>query len=500
MEDKLQALKTRIHEVFDLSTAAAISDWDMQTYMPPSGAAERSEILSTLAALTHDKFTSPEIGELLEALQPYVETLDPDSDEARLVKVTRRLYDKETRVPREWVAEFARVTGNAHEVWAKARANKDFASFQPVLERIIDLRRQYAGFFAPYDHIYDPLLDIFEPGMKTAEVRQIFAALRQEQVDLVRAITARPQVRDDFLRLDYDDQKQWDFGVEVASRFGFNWDAGRQDRSAHPFTTSFGIQDVRITTRIIPNMVTSAMFSTMHETGHALYQQGFAPSLRRTPLADGASMAVHESQSRMWENLVGRSRAFWVYFYPRLQSYFPEQLGGVDLETFYKAINKVEPSFIRTEADEATYNLHIMLRLELEIALMEGALEVRDLPEAWNSLMQEYLGLTPPDDSLGMLQDVHWSGGMVGYFPSYALGNLISLQLWEKICRDIPDLESQFERGEFGSLLEWLRANIHVHGAKFEPQELLERVTGSRIDPKPYLRYLREKFSDIYGI
>jgi len=390
------------------------------------------------------------------------------------------------------------VTGNAHEVWAKARANKDFASFQPVLERIIDLRRQYAGFFAPYDHIYDPLLDIFEPGMKTAEVRQIFAALRQEQVDLVRAITARPQVRDDFLRLDYDDQKQWDFGVEVASRFGFNWDAGRQDRSAHPFTTSFGIQDVRITTRIIPNMVTSAMFSTMHETGHALYQQGFAPSLRRTPLADGASMAVHESQSRMWENLVGRSRAFWVYFYPRLQSYFPEQLGGVDLETFYKAINKVEPSFIRVEADEVTYNYHIMLRVEVEKRLIEGSLKVQDLPEFWREQMQSLLGITPPNDRLGPLQDIHWASGTIGSFPNYTLGNVMSAQFFEAACRQVPEMEEALARADYRPLLAWLTENIYRHARAFLPDELLRRSTGSPLNTGPYLRYLNRKYGELF--
>jgi carboxypeptidase Taq len=324
--------------------------------------------------------------------------------------------------------------------------------------------------------------------------------LRPQQVELIRAIAARPQVEDDFLHLNYDDKRQLDFGVDVITRFGYDWTAGRQDRSAHPFTTSFGIGDVRITTRILENLLSSGLFSTMHEAGHGMYQQGLAANLSRTILANGASMAVHESQSRMWENLVGRSRAFWRFFYPKLQAVFPTQLGNVSMEKFYKAINKVEPSYIRTESDEATYNLHVMLRLELEIALMEGTLKVADLPEAWNTRMKEYLGITPRNDSEGVLQDVHWSGGMIGYFPTYALGNLVSVQLWEVINQDIPDLESQIEQGEFGTLLGWLREKVHRHGSKFDPQELVQKVTGSKIDPQPYVGYLRKKYSDIYGL
>ena len=298
----------------------------------------------------------------------------------------------------------------------------------------------------------------------------------------------------------YDVQKQWDFGVEVITKFGYDWKRGRQDKSAHPFTTNFGIDDVRITTRVFPNHLSSAIFSTMHESGHAMYEQGIDHALSRTPLAGGTSLAIHKSQSRMWENLVGRSLPFWEHFYPLLQKNFPEQLGKVSLDAFYKGINKVEPSLIRVEADEATYNLHIMLRLELEMAMMEGKLAVKDLPEAWNTGMQDYLGITPPDDAKGVLQDVHWSTGLMGYFSTYALGNLVSLQLWERILADIPDLYDQFRRGEFSALLGWLRKNIHRHGSKYEPQELIQRITGSKIDPNPYINYLQTKFGQIYEI
>lgn len=500
MQEKLNLLKEKMATIWDLSMIGSLMGWDQQTYMPPKGAEERGEQMATLSRLVHEMATSEEVGKLLDELLPYAQTLDPDSDEARLIKLAKRGYDKQTRVPAEKVAEYARVTTMAQGAWVQARSESNFGLFQPHLERIVELRREYASYFAPFDHVYDPLLDDFEPGLKTAEVQEIFARLRPQQVELIQAIASRPQVDDSFLHLRYDDQKQWDFGVEVATRFGYDWQAGRQDRSAHPFTTSFGIRDVRITTRVIEDQLPSALFGTMHETGHALYQQGIDWNYRRSDLGGAASLALHESQSRMWENLVGRSRAFWRFFYPRLQEYFPQQLGNVSMEAFYKAINKVEPSFIRVEADEATYNLHIMLRLELEIALMEGTLEVKHLPEAWNARMKEYLGITPPNDRMGVLQDIHWSGGMIGYFPTYALGNLISVQLWEKIQQDIPDLEEQIERGEFSALLGWLREKIHRHGSKYEPQELVEKVTGSKIDPQPYIRYLNTKYRDIYGL
>jgi carboxypeptidase Taq len=336
--------------------------------------------------------------------------------------------------------------------------------------------------------------------MKTSDVQAIFADLRAEQTALIQEIAARPEVEDAFLHQPYDEQKQWDFGVEVITRFGYDWNHGRQDRSAHPFTNSSSVDDVRITTRIFPDYLNAGLFATMHESGHALYNQGFDPKLSRTPLAGGASMAIHESQSRMWENLVGRSLPFWEFYYPNLQKTFPAQLGGVSLENFYRAINKVQPSLIRVEADEATYNLHIMLRLELEIALLDGSLEVKDLPEAWNSRMQQYLGISPPTNADGVLQDVHWSSGLFGYFATYALGNLVSAQLWECILQDHPDMPDLVRGGEFNALLRWLREKVHQHGAKFEPQELVEKVTGSKIDAAPYLRYLRNKFGSIYGL
>ncbi|KAF0107966.1 MAG: carboxypeptidase Taq [Anaerolineaceae bacterium] len=499
MKEKLQQLKEILAELADLNGAAAILGWDQQTYMPPGAAELRGNQLGTLGRIVHDKGTSPEVGKLLEELKPYAAGLDPDSDDARLVKVTAKDYEKALRVPADHIVKFAEVTAVAQGAWVEARQKSDFSIFLPHLEKVVELRREYVSFFPEVDHPYDAILDDFEPGMKTADVKAIFDGLRPKQVELIKAISQKPQVDDGFLHQPFDEKKQWDFGVEIITKFGYDWKSGRQDKAPHPFTQGAGRTDVRITTRVDPNFLNPMLFGTMHECGHALYGLGSAPALDRTGLDGGASLAVHESQSRMWENLVGRSLPMWECFYPRLQEVFP-QLKNIPLDKFYKGINKVQPSFIRVEADEATYNMHIMLRLEIEIALMEGKVAVKDLPALWNAKMQEYLGVTPPNDAKGVLQDIHWSGGMVGYFSTYALGNLMSAQLWEKINQQIPNLPDQVRAGKFEELLGWLRANIHAHGRKFEPQELIQKVTGSRIDPAPYMRYLTKKYSEIYGL
>lgn len=500
MQEKIDQLKRILGAVADLNAATALLDWDQQTYMPSGGVENRSYQIGTLSSLAHSKFVSEEVGSFLEELKPSAETLDSDSDDACLIEVTDREYQKSVKVPSEFVEEFSRVTVMAHGAWEEARANNDFSQFQPHLEKIVELRRQYADFFAPYDHVYDPLLDDFEPGMTTDAVQKIFSELRPKQVELLQAIADADQVDDSFLHLHYDGDKQWAFGEEAISKYGYDWKHGRQDKAAHPFTTNFGLGDVRITTRVDENFLNTALFGTLHEAGHAIYEQGVARRLDRTPLGGGASLAIHESQSRMYENLLGRSYDFWIHFYPRLQEIFPTQLGNVDLETFYKGINKVEPSLIRVEADEATYNLHIMLRLELEIALMEGDLKVADLPTAWNDRMNDYLGIVPPNDADGVLQDVHWSSGILGYFPTYSLGNLVANQLWEKINQDIPDLSSQIQGGDFSDLLAWLREHVHQYGSKYKPQDLVKRVVGTTITPGPYLEYLNTKFGAIYGL
>jgi len=499
MNEKIKQLRGLLEEISDLHYISSLLGWDQQTYMPPGGAEARGNQLALIERLAHERGTSPELGKLLEELKPLAATLEPDSDDACLIKVTARDYNKTTRVPSSHIVEFAQATTLAQQAWVEARQKSDFSIFRPHLEKIVALRQEYASFFPNFEHPYDALLDDFEPGMKTEDVKTIFDGIRPQQVELIRAIASKPQVDDGFLHQSFDVSRQWSFGEEVITQFGYDWKRGRQDKAEHPFTTEFGINDVRITTRVDPNYLNPMLFGTMHECGHALYGQGVAPELERTGLERGASLAVHESQSRLWENLVGRSLPFWKHFYPRLQQVFP-QLSGIPLNKFYKGINKVHPSFIRVEADEATYNLHIMLRLEIEIALVEGKVLVKDLPEVWNAKMKEYLGVTPPNDAKGVLQDIHWSGGMIGYFSTYALGNLISAQIWEKINQDMPDLNEQIRSGKFEALLAWLRDKIHRHGAKFEPQELVQRVTGSKIDPAAYIRYLNKKFGDIYDL
>jgi carboxypeptidase Taq len=500
MTDPVQILKDLVGEVVDLRHTAALLDWDQQTMMPSGGVDERAHQMATLQRLAHEKFTDSAMEDALQAARQAATDLDPDSDEARLVWKVGRDYDKETKVTPDWVGAFARATSLAQQAWQVAKPQSDFEAFKPYLAQIIELRRQYANFFQPYDHIYDPLLDDFEPGMTTAQVTDIFADLRKHQVALVHAIAEKPPVDDSFIHQRFLLDKQWTFGERVAKRFGYDFDRGRQDKSAHPFTTSFGLGDVRITTRFQEDFLSPALFATLHEAGHAIYEQGFRPALGRTPLADGASLGVHESQSRLWENLVGRSRPFWSHFYSMLQETFPQALSSVDLDTFYRAVNKVEPSLIRVEADEATYNLHIMLRFELEQALLTDDLKVDDLPAAWNDRTQAFLGITPPDNQHGVLQDVHWSIGYFGYFPTYALGNLIACQWWEQLHKDLPDLESQIAAGTFGELLGWLREHIHQHGAKFKSTELIEHVTGQPLSAQPYLHYLRDKFGELYDL
>ncbi|NSW53575.1 MAG: carboxypeptidase M32 [Anaerolineae bacterium] len=498
MEQLIAKIKAIQAEVTAIEHAAALLGWDQVTYMPSGGAEDRGNSLAALSNIAHTKLTAPEIGEMLAELEPHIAELNPESDDVRWFKVTKRNYEKQTRLPAEFVMRFARETTIAQMKWQEAREKSDFSIFQPNLESLVEMAKEAAGFFAPYDHPYDALLDMYEPGMKTADVKAIFNDLRPRQVELIKAIMDSPQVDDSFLFQQFPKQAQWDFGMEVLNAFGYDFNRGRQDYTIHPFTTSFGVNDVRITTRILENNLVSGMMSTMHEGGHGLYELGLDPAHAYDALGSSASLAIHESQSRMFENLIGRSMPFWKHFYPRLQSYFPSQLGNVGLEQFYRAVNKVQPSLIRVEADEATYNLHIMLRLEVEMGLIEGKIAVAHLPEFWNSKMEEYLGVVPPDDAQGVLQDVHWSNGLFGYFSTYALGNLVSAQLWEVMNRDMPNLYEDIEKGKFYDLLTWLRTNIHNHGSRYEPQELIERVTGSRITPEPYVKYLTDKYSAIY--
>jgi carboxypeptidase Taq len=493
-DPKLEQLKTRLAEVTDLSKAATLLFWDQRVMMPPGGSAARAEALATLSSLTQERFVAADIGELLEDLRGLEDGSEYDSFEASLLRVTRRDYEKATRVPPELVGEMSKAAALALAAWGPAKEQSNFELLRPHLETHLELKHRYVACFDPADETYDVLLDNYEPDMKTAEVRQIFEQLKQELVPLVQEIVEAGDVDDSFLRQGFDPDEQREFGLQVLRRFGYTDEEWRLDQTSHPFQATPGYADIRLTTNFRPNDLTS-LFATMHEFGHGIYERGVDPTLARTPLGSGVSLGVHESQSRTWENLVGRSRSFWRFFYPRLQDSFPEQLRSVDEERFYRAINRVHPSLIRIDADEVTYNMHIILRFELEQELMEGRLPVKDLPRAWTERMAEYLGVDVPDDGQGVLQDMHWAGGSFGYFPTYSLGNVISVQIWERLKEDLGDLDQSFERGEFAALREWLHEHLYALGRKFTPQETIERVTGSKIDAKPYLRYLREKLA-----
>ena len=489
----LDALKTRLAKITDLRRAQSILNWDMQVLMPPAGAATRGEQQATLDSIAHELFTSPETDRLLTELEPYVDSIDPDSDDACLVRVTREDYEKQVRVPAELRAEAIKAATAGFQVWREARPANDFESFRPYLERHIELRHEYVECFPPADEAYDVLLDDYERGMKTAEVRDVFDRVKEVLVPLIaEAAEAYGDDGERILERTFPVEAQQELSREIIDMLGHREGAWRIDPTAHPFASGGGVNDIRITTKYEQPGLES-LFATIHEYGHGLYEHQIDPALDRTPLGRGVSLGIHESQSRMWENLVGRGRPFWRFFYPRLQEIFPEQLADVELDTWYRTINRVQPSLIRIKADEITYNMHIILRFELEQDMLEGRVPIADLPRVWNERMQQYLGVEPPDDSDGVLQDMHWATGTIGYFSTYSLGNVMSVQIWEKIKDDIPELEEQIERGEFAPLREWLGEHIHKHGRKFTPQDTLERATGSRIDPEPYLRYLREK-------
>lgn len=501
MENQLNELKTRLMEVDDLNKAAAVLNWDQTTYMPSGGAAARGRQIATLSRLAHEKFTDAALGKLLDALRPYEESLPYDSDEASLLRVTRREYEKQIKVPSEFVARSNTHGAESYQAWTEARPANDFARVQPYLEKTLDLSRELADFFPGYEHIADPLIDFSDYGMKVSSIRALFAELRSQLVPIVKAITAQPVADDACLKQTYPEAQQLAFGRSVIEKLGYDFKRGRQDKTHHPFCTTFSLGDVRITTRVQEHDLTDALFSTIHESGHAMYQQGINRAFEGTPLGGGTSSGVHESQSRCWENLVGRSRGFWQFFYPQLQALFPDQLNAVSIETFYRAINKVVPSLIRTDADEVTYNLHVMIRFDLETALLEGTLAVRDLPEAWHARYQSDLGVRAPDNRDGVLQDVHWYAGQIGgVFQGYTLGNIMSTQFYEAALRAQPGIPQEIAQGQFETLHGWLTENIYQHGSKFTANEIVQRATGQPLTIAPYIRYLRTKYGELYPL
>jgi carboxypeptidase Taq len=501
VEDKLQTLKQRLLEVNDLNAAAALLSWDQTSYMPEGGAPARGRQLALLSRLGHEKFTDPEIGRLLDALQPYGESLPFDDDDAALLRLTRRNYDRLVKVPNDFIGEVSEHSAEIYQAWTQARPDNDFERVRPLLEKTLDQSRRFAEYFGPYDHIADPLIDFSDYGMKADSVRRVFAQLREGLVPLVKSITEQAPMDDSFVRKHYPAQLQLDFGLDVIKAYGFDFKRGRQDLTHHPFMTKFSIGDIRILTKVKEDDVRDALYSTLHEAGHGLYEQGINPAYEGTPLNNGTSAGVHESQSRMWENIVGRSREFWTYYYPKLQAVFPDQLKDVSLDNFHRSVNKVERSLIRIEADEVTYNLHVMIRFELELQLLEGSLEIKDLPEAWDERYQTDLGISAPDYRDGVLQDVHWySGAIGGAFQGYTLGNILSAQFYEAALKAHPEISGEIAQGKFDTLHGWLKENIYQYGSKYTAPELIARVTGGWLEVEPLLKYLRKKYGEIYAL
>ncbi len=499
--ESLHKLKARLIEIDDVNSAAGLLRWDQTTYMPPGGAPARGRQLATLSRLAHERFVEAETGRLLDAAAKETATLPDDSDEASLVRVARRAWEQSVKIPGALVSEVQEHTAKTYQAWTVAKPANDFATVRPLLEHTLELSRRMAECFPGYTHIADPLIDFSDYGMKAASVKTLFGTLRSKLVPIVRAITSRPLADDSCVRQPAPEAQQLAFGLEVIRRFGFDFERGRQDKTHHPFMTKFSLGDVRITTRVREDEITDALFSTLHECGHALYELGIDPAFEGTPLANGTSSGVHESQSRLWENLIGRSRGFWEHFYPLLQKTFPAQLSNVPLDALYRAVNRVERSLIRTDADEVTYNLHVMLRFDLELDLLEGKIAVQDLARVWRERFEADFGLPVPDDRHGVLQDVHWYGGLIGgAFQGYTLGNILSAQFFATAVKANPGIPADVKRGEFGVLHGWLREHIYRPGAKFTAPELIERVTGSPLVLEPYLDYLWGKYQPLYDL
>jgi carboxypeptidase Taq len=501
MQPKLEELKARLAEINDLNNAGAVLAWDQLTYMPPGGGPARGRQLATLAKLAQEKSIDPAIGRLLDDLRPYEESLPFEHDDASLIRVAGRDFERLQRVPPEFVARFNNHVSETYQVWAEARPANDFNKVRPHLEKTLDLSRELANYFPGYEHIADPLIDIADYGMKAASVRKLFTELRAAQVPVAQAILSQEPADDSCLRQKYPAAAQLAFAEQVVRAIGYDFQRGRVDQTHHPFTTAFSVGDVRITTRVREDHLGECLFSNLHEGGHALYEQGVDMKYDGLPLMNGTSAGVHESQSRLWENMVGRSLGFWEFFYPQLQKAFPKQLKQVALDSFYRAINKIERSLIRTDADEVTYNLHVMLRFEFELAMLEGSLAVRDLPEAWRARCQADLGIAPPDDKDGILQDVHWFAGVIGgAFQGYTLGNVMSAQFYAAALQAHPGIPDEIRQGKFESLHHWLIENLYRHGRKFTAPELVKRVTGGEISIEPYIQYLRSKYGALYKL
>ena len=501
MKNSFSAFEQKLNDIAQLKSALAVLNWDKDVVMPPKGSGPRAAMLGYLAGELHEKVLATEFRDMLRDAKAAADANELSPGDRAIVREVWRDVSREEKLPVEFVKELTQVTSEAYHVWMDARTKKDFRLFAPHLTKIVELKRREAALVGFAQSPYDALVDTFEPYATTEEIAAALGDLRNFLAPfLVKIKNSKAKVSRDAIAGDFDIEKQKAFCTRAAKQIGYDFDAGRLDVSAHPFSTSFHPLDARITTRYNRSEFMQSIGGVIHETGHALYEQGLPAAHFGTPLAEAVSLGIHESQSRLWENLVGKSRAFWTYFYPMLQEEFPAPLRNVSLETFYRAINTVKPSLIRVEADEVTYNLHIILRFEIEVALVDGKIAVEELPRIWNAKVKEFLGLDVPDDSLGVLQDVHWSGGMIGYFPTYSLGNLYSAQFFAAAKRDIPFLDDEMTRGEFGNLLKWLREKIHVHGKFYSAQELAKNATGGKLNSKYFADYISKKYGEIYEL
>jgi carboxypeptidase Taq len=499
LEAAYESFVQELGQIEDLERTLSLLSWDQQTMMPPRGADARAEQMATLAGIVHERSISDEIGELLDRLRPFEQSYPADSVEASVIRVTRRDYEKRKPVPAELATEMSRASALAFPVWMEARKKSDFSIFAPHLEHTLSLKNRYVECFSGFARPYDVLLDDFEPGMTTVEVATVFTCLRDALTPLVARIRERQDRVDDApFKGDFPAARQRALLLELLPAFGYDPESMRLDVAPQPFASGTATTDVRLTTRFDERDLKPALFGTIHEFGHGLYEAGYGPELDRLPIGHAASLGLHESQSRLWENIVGRSRSFWQFATPLLQKHF-SSTGTYDAEAYYRGANKMAPSLIRVEADETTYALHIILRFEIEQDLIDGKLAVVDLPEAWNAKMRAYLDVDVPNDALGVLQDVHWAHGGIGYFPTYALGSVISAQIWQQVKADMPDIEDAFARGEFLGLREWLREHLHRYGRKFTAKETIELVAGGPLDPEPFISYVSGKIDELYG-
>ncbi|MEM9192327.1 MAG: carboxypeptidase M32 [Myxococcota bacterium] len=501
MNEAFLPLRDKLIEIGDLQSAINVLDWDQSTHMPPKGATARGRQLATLNRLVHELRVAPAMTKLLDELSAKAADLPPDAPEAAMHRLARLSHERARKLPAEFVGELSEHLSRSFTTWTQARPNNDFSAVQPFLEKTVEFSRRYSEYMGGGDHPADPLIDIHDRGMTAKIVSELFADLRRELVPLVEKIGARPSPEASFLALAYGKDDQLALGRAAIEKIGYDFERGRQDLTHHPFMVRFSAGDVRITTRVLDQGFGDSFFGTVHECGHALYELGIDESYDGTPLGEGVSAGVHESQSRLWENQVARSRAFWTWFLPTAQKRFPEQLRGVDVDTFYRACNRMERGLIRVDADEVTYNLHVMIRFDLELQLLDGSLKVADLPEAWNARYESDLGVRPDADRNGVLQDVHWYCEKVGgLFQGYTLGNLMAAQFFQAANAAHPDLEAQFAEGEFSTLRTWLKDHVHQHGSVFEPLDLVERATGSPLSAQPFLSYLKTKFGELYDL